>query len=87
MRKKRGAPSIAGKVRGVLESKVLRGQTLGDEESFWDAGALDSLDLLQFVHHLEAAFSVRIPETDVSPEVFSSIASVSRYLSQKVRQP
>lgn len=85
--KKRKEPSIAVRVRVVLESKVLRGQTLGDEESFWESGALDSLDLLQFVHHLEAAFSVRIPETDVTPEVFSSIASVSRYLSQKVRHP
>jgi clorobiocin biosynthesis protein CloN4 len=81
------ASGVLAKVRAVLEDKVLRGQTLGDEESFWEAGALDSLDLLQFVHHLEAAFSIRIAETDVTPEVFASIASVSRYLADKVNHP
>lgn len=79
--------AVLPKVRAVLESKVLRGRSLRDDESFWGSGALDSLDLLQFVHHLEAAFSLRIPETDVSPEIFSSVASVSRYLAGKVRQP
>ncbi|MBI4676860.1 MAG: amino acid adenylation domain-containing protein [Elusimicrobia bacterium] len=72
-------------VRSLLEGKILRGRSLRDDESFWGSGALDSLDLLQFVHHLEAAFSLRIPETDVTPEVFSSIESVSRYLGKKAR--
>ncbi|MDD5629431.1 MAG: phosphopantetheine-binding protein, partial [Elusimicrobia bacterium] len=79
------AAAVLPKVRAVLEGKVLRGRSLGDDESFWQSGALDSLDLLHFIHHLEAAFSLRIPETDVSPEIFSSVASVSRYLAGKVR--
>ncbi|MFA6316287.1 MAG: amino acid adenylation domain-containing protein [Elusimicrobiota bacterium] len=72
-------------VRRVLEEKVLRGRTLRDDESFWASGALDSLDLLQFVHGLEQAFSIRIPEKDVTPEVFASLESVSCYLAKKVQ--
>jgi long-subunit acyl-CoA synthetase (AMP-forming)/acyl carrier protein len=79
------AAAVIPRVRAVLESKVLRGRSLQDDESFWGSGVLDSLDLLQFVHHLEAVFFIRIPETDVTPEVFSSISSVSRYLAGKVR--
>ncbi|MBI5882108.1 MAG: amino acid adenylation domain-containing protein [Elusimicrobia bacterium] len=71
--------------RGVLEEKVLRGRTLRDDESFWESGSLDSLDLLQFVHHLEKAFALKIPETDINPSVFSSLESVSSYLAKKVQ--
>ncbi|MBI5624519.1 MAG: amino acid adenylation domain-containing protein [Elusimicrobia bacterium] len=88
-RRSLGGPSSAGlaipAVRKILEEKILRGRSLGDDESFWDGGALDSLDLLQFVHQLEKAFGLRIPETDVNPEVFASLRSVSDYLAKKVQ--
>lgn len=62
---------------------LLKGRALSDEDSFWDTGAIDSLELLQLVHYLEMEFGFKIPERDVSPEIFSSIAAVGRYLDRR----
>lgn len=63
---------------------LLKGRTLADEESFWETGAIDSLELLQLVHCLEMEFGFKIPERDVSPEIFSSIAAIARYLDRRL---
>lgn len=73
---------VARRVRRAAAA-LLKGRSLADEDSFWDTGAIDSLELLQLVHYLEMEFGFKIPERDVSPEIFSSIAAIGRYLDHR----
>lgn len=79
-----GQDEVRAEVRALLVDKILRGQTVEDTESFWETGALDSLDLLQLAHHLEAAFGVKVVETDVDPVVFGSVEAITRYIWRKL---
>jgi acyl carrier protein len=51
------------------------------EVSLFDAGVLDSFDLVDFVSDLENEFNVKVPDNDLHPTKFESIAKIAAYLS------
>ena len=59
----------------VLDVKNLEHTSLGD--------VLDSLDMLHFLAFLEERFEVKIESADVTPEQFSDLSSISRFISLK----
>jgi len=50
------------------------------EESLFDSGYLDSFALTDMVTELEQAFGMTIPDTDLSPRKFESIARIEQYV-------
>ena len=51
------------------------------ETSLFDTGVIDSFDLVDFVSDLEKIFKVKVPDNDLHPSKFESLAKISAYLS------
>ena len=53
------------------------------EESLFESGALDSFTLADLVTALEKEFAVRIPDSDLTPRKFDSVARIEAYLQSR----
>jgi acyl carrier protein len=53
------------------------------EESLFESGMLDSFSLADMVAALEKEFSIRIPDSDLSPRKFDSIARIQAYIQSR----
>ena len=50
------------------------------EESLFEAGVLDSFALADLVGSLEQEFGVTVPDADLTPRKFESLAKIDSYL-------
>ena len=53
------------------------------EESLFESGLLDSFSLADMVAELEQEFSISIPDSDLTPRKFDSIARIEAYLQSR----
>jgi acyl carrier protein len=53
------------------------------EESLFESGLLDSFALADFVAGLEREFSIRIPDSDLTPRKFDTVARIQAYLQSR----
>ena len=58
---------------------------LGDDENFFESGVLDSAGLVTFIGEIERQYRFSIPDEDLLPENFASIAAMARYVRSKER--
>lgn len=74
--------------RLIIESLNLEGTTpdqIGDDDPlFGDGLGLDSVDALELVVALEKAYDVKIQSHEVDPQVFSSVATLSRFVQGRI---
>ncbi len=50
------------------------------DESLFESGLLDSFALPDLVSAIEKAFSIQVPDADLNPRKFDSIARIETYL-------
>jgi acyl carrier protein len=63
-------------------AKVAKAPIPADREaSLFDTGVLDSFDLVDFVADLEKEFNVNVPDSDLHPSKFESLAKIAAYLN------
>ena len=63
---------------------VSKKTTLPDaDESLFDSGFLDSFDLPDMVSALEREFQIKIPDSDLNPRKFESIARIESYVESR----
>jgi acyl carrier protein len=55
-----------------------------ETESLFDAGVLDSFGLLEFLTGLEKELNISIPDEDLIPSNFDTIAKLRSYLNDRV---
>lgn len=55
---------------------------VAEDESFLASGIIDSLGVMQLVSFLEAEFGLKVPDTDLIPENFDSVARVAAYVER-----
>ena len=53
------------------------------EESLFDSGYLDSFALPDMVSELEREFQIKIPDSDLNPRKFESIARIENYVESR----
>ena len=53
------------------------------DESLFDSGLLDSFALPDLVSAIEQEFHIAIPDSDLNPQKFESIARIERYLDSR----
>jgi len=53
------------------------------EESLFESGLLDSFTLTDLVGELEREFSIRIPDSDLTPRKFDTVAKIEAYVLAK----
>ena len=71
---------IAEIVKRVSKKKTAPGA----DESLFDSGYLDSFALTDMVTELEQEFGLTIPDADLSPRRFESIARIEHYLDTRM---
>ncbi|HEX3748777.1 MAG TPA: acyl carrier protein [Bryobacteraceae bacterium] len=54
------------------------------DESLFESGILDSFTLADLVTALEKEFSVKIPDSDLSPRKFDSVERIQAYLQSRM---
>jgi acyl carrier protein len=75
---------IKERVTSVLQS-VTDQKLPGDEdESLFDSGLLDSFALPDLVSGLEKEFSIKIPDSDLNPRKFESVARITDYIESRM---
>ena len=52
----------------------------GEEESLFESGYLDSFALPDLVTELEKQFGISIPDSDLNPRKFESVARIEAYV-------
>jgi acyl carrier protein len=69
----------------LREIADIQGVALPSEtESLFDAGVLDSFGLLEFLTAVEKELGVKIPDEDLIPSNFDSIAKIRSYLIGRI---
>ena len=53
------------------------------EESLFDSGLMDSFALPDMVSAIEKQFGITIPDSDLNPRKFDSIARIEAYLDSR----
>jgi acyl carrier protein len=68
------------KIRETL-ARVAKAPIPADREaSLFDTGVIDSFDLVDLVADLEKEFGVSVPDNDLHPSKFESLAKIAAYL-------
>ena len=69
----------------LREIADVQGVVLPSEtESLFDAGVLDSFGLLEFLTAVEKELDVKIPDEDLTPSNFDTIAKIRSYLIGRI---
>jgi acyl carrier protein len=79
-------PVAVEAMRGLLKEAGLlpSGAPVGDSDSLFDQGILDSIRLFDLVSTIESRFGIRVRDTDLIPDNFDTLAGLSAYLSNRV---
>ncbi|MFN7996878.1 MAG: acyl carrier protein [Bryobacteraceae bacterium] len=72
------------KIIEIVEKLSAKPVRIGPEESLFDSGLLDSFALPDMVSALEKEFSVSIPDSDLTPRKFDSIARIEAYIESRL---
>jgi acyl carrier protein len=76
-------PSIESRLEGYIRRECLpqRDHTpLSHDLNLFEAGIVDSAGLISYICYIEKEFGVTIPDEDLLPENFVSIAAIAEYL-------
>ncbi len=64
----------------VLKTVTTQAIPADDDESLFESGLLDSFALPDLVSAIEQEFSIKVPDRDLNPRKFDSIARMEAYL-------
>jgi len=68
------------RIREIIAKVNGKSVNIDAGESLFDSGLLDSFALVEVVTAIEQEFKVKIPDSDLGPRKFSSIARIREYL-------
>lgn len=72
------------KITEILK-KVSKNDVAPDpEESLFDSGYLDSFALTDMVGEIEKEFGITVPDSDLTPRRFESLARIESYIESHV---
>jgi acyl carrier protein len=69
-------------LRSVVETLAGKAAPADPEESLFESGLLDSFMLVDLVAAIESQFKIKVPDADLNPRKFDSLARIDSYLSQ-----
>lgn len=75
---------IQSRVTAVLQSVTDKKISGDEEESLFESGLLDSFALPDLVSGLEKEFGITIPDSDLNPRKFESVARISEYVESRM---
>ena len=73
--------ALDNKIREALGSVAKAPIPADPEASLFDTGVLDSFDLVDFVADLEKQCNIKVPDSDLHPSKFETLAKITAYLT------
>ena len=67
---------------GVLNKVASQPVPDDENESLFESGLLDSFALPDLVSAIEEEFSIKVPDRDLNPRKFDSVARIEAYLEE-----
>jgi acyl carrier protein len=79
---------IKDAVLSFLRSEILfdQNRVVGDDESFLNAGILDSTGILELIAFLEGKYGVKFIDTELVADNFDSLNRVARFMVEKINK-
>ena len=71
------------KIQNALKTVSKSDAIPADEDSLFDSGYLDSFALPDLVAELEKEFGITIPDSDLNPRKFETVAKIESYLQSR----
>ena len=75
--------SRTAKLRLLIQEVAGKPAPADEDESLFESGLLDSFALPDLVSAIERAFSIKVPDADLNPRKFDSIARIQAYLESR----
>lgn len=69
------------RLRTLIQQVAQKPAPEDPEESLFESGLLDSFALADLVGAIEKEFSIKVPDADLTPRKFDSLARMEAYLS------
>jgi acyl carrier protein len=77
------ADDIQTRIVSIVQRVSRQPVKVSPDESLFDSGLLDSFALPDVVSALEVEFGIKVPDSDLTPRKFESIASIGRYIESR----
>ena len=71
------------KIVNALKAVSKNDAVPADDDSLFDSGYLDSFALPDLVAELEKEFGITIPDSDLNPRKFESVARIEAYIQSR----
>ena len=71
------------RLRALIEQVAGQPAPADEEESLFESGLLDSFALPDLVSAIETSFSLKVPDADLNPRKFDSVARIDAYLAER----
>lgn len=65
----------------VVQQVAQKAVPADPDESLFESGVLDSFALPDMVSELEKEFGIKVPDSDLNPRKFDSLARIADYIS------
>jgi acyl carrier protein len=75
--------SRTAKLRSLIQEVAGKPAPADEDESLFESGLLDSFALPDLVSAIEQTFAIKVPDADLNPRKFDSIARIEAYLQGK----
>ncbi len=62
-------------------------RSIKDDDSFMDAGIIDSTGVLELVFFVETTYGIEVGDEEIVPENIDSISAIVRYVQRKLSAP
>jgi acyl carrier protein len=72
------------RIARVIQTVAQKPVPADPDESLFESGVLDSFALPDMISGLEKEFSISVPDADLNPRKFDSIARIADYISVHV---
>lgn len=59
------------------------GFDMDEDESFLEAGVVDSLGVVELVSFVEETYNFEVPDDDIVPDNFDSVDNLAAYISRR----
>ena len=77
--------STLEKVRNVIDDLALAPLPEDTETSLFESGVIDSFSVVYLVGRLEQAFGIAVPDEDVMPRRFETLAKITAYVEARAK--
>jgi acyl carrier protein len=75
---------VKDKIIRLVQGVSQRTEIPEDDENLFDSGYLNSFELADLVEAIEKEFSIKIPDADVRPGKFLTVAKIEGYVGDMV---